>query len=83
MNNLEALSYINALLAKMIEMKASDLFISANFPPSFKIDGKMTPVANQKLTDMHTKAFAYALMTEKQRINFEQEKEANFAIWPK
>ena len=83
MNNVEALSYINALLAKMIEMKASDLFISANFPPSLKIDGKMTPIANQKLSDMHTKAFAYALMNEKQRINFEQEKEANFAIWPR
>lgn len=83
MNNIEALSYINALLAKMIEMKASDLFISANFPPAFKIDGKMTPVTNQKLSDMHTKAFAYALMSDKQKLNFEQEKEANFAVWPK
>ncbi|GBG12859.1 twitching motility protein PilU [Novimethylophilus kurashikiensis] len=83
MNNDQALAYMHGLLRMMLDRKASDLFISADFPPSMKIDGKMTPVAPQKLTGVHTKSFAYALMNEKQRNQFEQEKECNFAIWPK
>jgi twitching motility protein PilU len=67
----------------MLEKKASDLFISADFPPAMKIDGKMTPVTQQKLSGEHTQAFANALMNEKQRKEFEAEKECNFAIWPR
>jgi len=82
MNNEQAISNLHNLLKVMLTRKASDLFISDDFPPSMKIDGKMTPVAGQKLTPMHTKALAYAAMNEKQRIEFEVEKECNFAISP-
>jgi twitching motility protein PilU len=71
------------LLRVMLEKKASDLFISADFPPAMKIDGKMTPLNSQRLTGEHTRAFALALMNEKQRNEFEQTKECNFAIWPR
>jgi twitching motility protein PilU len=67
----------------MLDKKASDLFISADFPPAMKIDGKMTPVTQQKLSGEHTKAFAEALMNDRQRKEFAEEKECNFAIWPK
>lgn len=83
MTNEQALSYMHNLLRGMLDKKASDLFISADFPPAMKIDGKMTPVTQQKLTGEHTKAFAEALMNEKQRKEFAEEKECNFAIWPK
>lgn len=83
MNQEQALAYMHTLLRSMLEKKASDLFISADFPPAMKIDGKMTPVTQQKLTGEHTKAFAYALINDKQRLEFEQSKECNFAIWPK
>jgi hypothetical protein len=39
-----SLTYVHALLKAMLEAKASDLFISADFPPAMKIDGQMTPV---------------------------------------
>ena len=78
-----ALSYVHALLRAMLEAKASDLFISADFPPAIKVDGKMTKVTDANLTGEHTKAFAYAIMNEKQRKAFENDKECNFAIWPK
>ncbi len=83
MTNEQAISYMHNLLRGMLDKKASDLFISADFPPAMKIDGKMTPVTQQKLSAEHTKAFADALMNEKQRKEFAQEKECNFAIWPK
>ncbi|HEY8117603.1 MAG TPA: PilT/PilU family type 4a pilus ATPase [Methylophilaceae bacterium] len=83
MNPEQALAYMHGLLRSMLDKKASDLFISADFPPAMKIDGKMTPVTQQKLTGEHTKAFAHALMSEKQRAQFAEEKECNFAIWPR
>lgn len=83
MTSEQALNYMHHLLRGMLDKKASDLFISADFPPAMKIDGKMTPVTQQKLTGEHTKAFADALMNEKQRTDFVTEKECNFAIWPK
>lgn len=79
----QALAYMHNLLRMMLEKKASDLFISADFPPAMKIDGKMTKVGPQNLSGEHTRAFAYALMNEKQRASFEETKECNFAIWPK
>lgn len=83
MTNDQAINYMHSLLRGMLDKKASDLFISADFPPAMKIDGKMTPITQQKLSGEHTKAFADALMNEKQRTEFAVEKECNFAIWPK
>ncbi|HSI95980.1 MAG: PilT/PilU family type 4a pilus ATPase [Methylophilaceae bacterium] len=83
MTNEQALAYMHNLLRVMLEKKASDLFISADFPPAIKIDGKMTPLNAQRLNGEHTKAFANALMNDKQRNEFAAEKECNFAIWPK
>lgn len=83
MTNEQALSYMHNLLRGMLDKKASDLFISADFPPAMKIDGKMTPVTQQKLTGDLTKAFADAVMNEKQLAEFAIEKECNFAIFPK
>ncbi len=83
MTHEQALGYMHNLLRAMLERNASDLFISADFPPAMKIDGKMTPVTQQKLSEEHTKAFANALMSQKQRDEFAHEKECNFAIWPK
>ncbi|MEW6331439.1 MAG: PilT/PilU family type 4a pilus ATPase [Pseudomonadota bacterium] len=78
----QATSYLNSLLKAMLAKKASDLFISNDFPPSMKIDGKMTPVTQQRLNPVQTRALAMAAMNDKQRAEFETEKECNFAINP-
>ena len=82
MNQEQATTYLNSLLKTMLSRKASDLFISNDFPPSVKIDGKMTPITQQRLGPVHTKALAYAAMNERQKAEFETEKESNFAISP-
>jgi twitching motility protein PilU len=82
MNHEQAVAYLNNLLKAMISKDASDLFISVDFPPSMKIHGKMTPVTKQKLTPVQAKALAYAAMNDKQRAEFEEEMECNFAISP-
>jgi len=70
------------LLKLMVHKKASDLFITAGVPPSLKIDGKVTPVTKQALTPEQSRAFAYGVMTEEQRRQFEAKNECNFSISP-
>jgi twitching motility protein PilU len=78
----QAIKFVHELLRVMISRKASDLFISAGFPPAFKVDGKVTPVSNQTLTPTHTMELARAIMNDKQAQEFEGNKECNFAISP-
>ena len=78
----QAVKFIHELLRAMFAKKASDLFITAGFPPAFKLDGKMTPVSNQSLTPQHTQELARSLMNDKQAQEFEASKECNFAINP-
>ena len=67
-------------LRYMYEQKASDLFITAEFPPAIKLDGKLTPISDRPLTAGTCGAIAQAIMTEKQREEFENTTECNFAI---
>ena len=78
----QALKFMHDLLRLMLAKKASDLFLTAGFPPAMKVDGKMTPVTNQTLTPGHTQALAVAIMTDKQAAEFEATKECNFAVNP-
>ena len=78
----QAIKFVHELLRVMLSKKASDLFITAGFPPAFKVDGKMTPVSNQSLTPTHTMDLARAIMNDKQAQEFEASKECNFAISP-
>ena len=78
----QATELVHNLLRGMISKKASDLFITANFPPAFKIDGKMTPVSSQALTSQHTQELARSVMNDRQAAEFESTHECNFAISP-
>jgi len=78
----QATRFMHDLLRLMLSKNGSDLFITADFPPAFKIDGKMTPVSNQPLSAGHTLELARAIMSDKQAAEFEASKECNFAISP-
>ena len=78
----QATKFMYELLRLMVSKNGSDLFITADFPPAFKIDGKITPVSNQPLTASHTVELAHAIMSDKQAASFEATKECNFAISP-
>jgi twitching motility protein PilU len=76
----EARASMHQLLKVMHQQGGSDLFISADFPPSIKSQGAMKPLSQQKLTGDITSKLALSLMNEKQRLEFETELECNFAI---
>ncbi len=79
----QASKFVNDLLSAMVEKKASDLFLTAGFPPAIKIDGRVTPVASQALTPQHTVELSHSIMNDKQVAEFEGTKECNFAISPR
>jgi twitching motility protein PilU len=78
----QATKFINDLLRLMVSRNGSDLFITADFPPAIKVDGKVTKVSPQPLNGGHTMALARSIMNDKQGAEFERTKEGNFAISP-
>ncbi|NCN88749.1 MAG: PilT/PilU family type 4a pilus ATPase [Gallionella sp.] len=78
----QATELVHNLLRGMISQNASDLFVTAGFPPAFKVDGKMTPVSSQVLTAQHTQELARSIMNDRQAAEFESTHESNFAINP-
>jgi twitching motility protein PilU len=78
----QASKFVNDLLRLMVGRNGSDLFLTAEFPPAIKVDGKITKVSPQPLTGQHTLQLARAVMNDKQAAEFERTKECNFAISP-
>ena len=78
----QASKFINDLLRLLVSRNGSDLFITAEFPPAIKVDGKITKVSPQMLEAGHTMTLARSVMSDKQAAEFEHTKECNFAISP-
>src|SRR5213075_450557 len=78
----QASKFVNDLLRLMVSRNGSDLFLTADFPPAIKVDGKVTKVSPQPLTGQHTLALTRSVMNDKQAAEFERTKECNFAISP-
>lgn len=74
---------IEKLLKAMIDKSASDLFITADMPPSMKINGQLTPLSSTPISAEVSRKIVLSLMNEEQRREFSDNKELNFAIAPK
>jgi len=82
MDTEQARRFVHDLLGLMLRRQGSDLFLTADFPPAVKIDGRVTKVSAQPLTAQHTRALAAALMSPAQAAEFERTRECNFAVAP-
>ena len=80
MDREKAIKYMHDLLRMMVQKDGSDLFITAGAVPSMKVDGEMSPISNQSLSPQHTQVLVSAIMNDKQRAEFEETQECNFAI---
>jgi twitching motility protein PilU len=78
----QASKFVNDLLRLLVTRNGSDLFLTADFPPAIKVDGRVTKVSPQPLTPQHTIALARSIMNDKQAAEFERTKECNFAVSP-
>ncbi len=78
----QAIKLVQQLLTLMKQKGASDLFITAGFPPAIKLDGQMTPVMDKPLTQEQSAIIVRSLMNDRQVKDFEANNECNFAIAP-
>jgi twitching motility protein PilU len=69
-----------ALLALMVQKKASDLFITAGRAPTVKVDGTLIEVSKMQLTADQALMVVTDIMDQRQKDEFENTKECQFAI---
>jgi twitching motility protein PilU len=78
----QGIKLMQELLKRVVERHASDLFITANFPPAIKIDGEIRPQMERALTPEQSAILVRAIMNDRQTKEFDATKECNFAIAP-
>ena len=71
---------IRKLLKSVVAYKASDLHLVARSEPQIRIDGKLVTLNLPVLDGKSIEEMAYSLLTEKQKKDFEEELELDFAI---
>ena len=78
---------LHPLLEKMadesLKRGASDIFISSNFPPSFKIDGTLIPVPLKPLTPEEAAQIVYSTFNDEQKAVFPDALELNYSLQSK
>ena len=82
MDREQAIKLVQDLLRRVVERKASDLFITAGFPPAVKIDGEIRPQTERALTGDQSAVLVRSIMNDRQSKEFDATKECNFAIAP-
>ena len=71
---------LTALLAHMVNKRASDLFISVGAPPTIKIEGHATPISNELVTPQQAQQLIYSIMDDEQSKCFESTMELNMGL---
>jgi len=82
MDREQGIKLMQELLKRVVERLASDLFITANFPPAIKIDGEIRPQMEHSLSSEQSAMMVRAIMNDRQSKEFDATKECNFAIAP-
>jgi twitching motility protein PilU len=82
MDREQGIKLMQDLLRRVVEKKASDLFVTAGFPPAIKIDGEVRPQSERALTAEQAAVLVRAIMNDRQTKEFDATKECNFAIAP-
>lgn len=68
------------LLQLMVQKNGSDLFITADAPPSMKVNGTIMPVTKSVLTPEQSMTLVKSVMTPSQIKEFDETLECQFAI---
>jgi twitching motility protein PilT len=71
---------LHALLREMTDKGASDLHITAGSPPQLRVDGSLQPVEGESLSPTETKELCYSILTDQQRLRFEEDKELDLSF---
>jgi twitching motility protein PilU len=64
---------------RMVEVEASDLYLTVARPLMFRVDGKIRPVGDHKFSPAELATLAQSIMNEKQQREFAETMEMNMA----
>ena len=71
---------IEDLLIRMVKEGASDGFITADAPPSIKVDGEIHPIFDAPLTEQETRELVLSTLRKDQQEDFQKHHECNYAM---
>lgn len=72
---------ISKLLSVMVEHEASDLYITVDSPPMYRINGVVRAAGNRCLEGADTEALANSIMNDRQQREFLETNEQNLALY--
>ncbi|MCX8043764.1 MAG: PilT/PilU family type 4a pilus ATPase [Desulfobacterota bacterium] len=72
---------VKDLLVVMAKAKASDLYLTVDAPPMYRVEGITRPYGELKLTSQHTEEIAMSLMNERQKALFAETMEMNLGLY--
>ncbi|MDH5642198.1 MAG: PilT/PilU family type 4a pilus ATPase [Nitrospira sp.] len=74
---------VRSMLKVMVDHEASDLYLTVDAPPIYRIHGSTQPANMPPFTNEQLEALALALMRGQQRTEFEEKMEMNLALYYK
>ncbi|MDP2897174.1 MAG: type IV pilus twitching motility protein PilT [bacterium] len=72
---------LRELLRLVVERKASDLHLTEEEPPMLRVDGELVPTEGPRLSADDTKRLIYSVLTDKQKVQFEETLELDFSLY--
>lgn len=72
---------IRKLLTVMKEHDSSDLYLTVDSPPCYRVNGTVRPAGSRCLEPEETDMLARSIMTEKQQREFDERNEQNLALY--
>lgn len=72
---------ISKLLSLMIEHDASDLYLTVDSPPMYRINGSVRPAGNRLLEQSDAETLANSIMSDKQQREFLETNEMNLGLY--
>ena len=79
-DNDKATQYLYELALKLLELKGSDIFITAGSPAAFKINQEIRRVGGPSLSPQQVALLVRSIMNDRQAREFDQNREANFSL---
>jgi twitching motility protein PilT len=64
----------------MLDKSASDLHVTTGSPPQLRIDGELVPLRTDALTPVDTKQLCYSVLTDAQKLRFEEDQELDLSF---
>lgn len=72
---------LRELLQMVVKKSASDLHLTVGEPTILRVDGELIPADAPKLTADETKRIIYSVLTDKQKVKFEEDMELDFSLY--